>query len=306
MSLATDPSTEVMEASLTGAPVESLSMASVAVASKAPDKPAVKRPLVARLGGTASTIGWALVGLAVFAALWQFGASHVKDLPTPGATFSRLRVLLSHAFLNKGPNDKGVGLLLKASLIRVFTGFAIAAIVGIPLGLAMGSSQRIWKAMNPLSQLLRPVSPLAWYPILLVIFVNANKASVWVICMTSLWPIVLNTAAGASTVPKDQRNVARVFHLPMRSYVRHILVPHTLGPTITGLRLSMGTAWMVIVAVEMMSGKTGIGNYVWNQYNAGDMASVAASIILIGATGLILDFFFLRLGKAVTRQDAHS
>lgn len=124
--------------------------------------------------------------------------------------------------------------------------------------------------------------------------------------MTSLWPIVLNTAAGASTVPKDQRNVAKVFHLPKRSYVQHILVPHTLGPTITGLRLSMGTAWMVIVAVEMMSGKTGIGNYVWNQYNAGDMASVAASIILIGATGLILDFSFLRLSRAATRQEAHA
>jgi nitrate/nitrite transport system permease protein len=303
MSLVTDMSPDVVEASYTGAPTDA---AAAPASVTAPDTPAVKRSLVARLGGTASAIGWALVGLAVFAALWQFGASHVKDLPTPGATFSRLRVLLSHAFRNKGPNDKGVGLLLKASLIRVFTGFAIAAIVGIPLGLAMGSSQRIWKAMNPLSQLLRPVSPLAWYPILLVIFVNANKASVWVICMTSLWPIVLNTAAGASTVPKDQRNVARVFHLPWRSYVRHILIPHTLGPTITGLRLSMGTAWMVIVAVEMMSGKTGIGNYVWNQYNAGDMASVAASIILIGATGLILDFFFLRLGKAVTRQDAHS
>jgi nitrate/nitrite transport system permease protein len=292
--------------SLTGAPPMPVvpSPASVAIEISAPV--AVARAKNVRLTGMLSTVGWALVGFAVFVAVWHLGATHVKDLPLPSQTLTRLRTLLSHAFTNKGPNDKGVGLLLQASLTRVFSGFLIAAIVGIPLGLAMGSSPHVWKALNPLSQLLRPVSPLAWYPILLVIFVNAGKASVWVICMTSLWPIVLNTAAGASTVPKDQRNVAKVFHLPMRSYVRHVLIPHTLGPTITGLRLSMGTAWMVIVAVEMMSGKTGIGNYVWNQYNAGDMAAVTASIVLIGATGLILDFLFLRLGKAVTRQEAHA
>jgi nitrate/nitrite transport system permease protein len=290
-----------VDLSFTGAP------ATVAPRIVVPPEPvSVSRARNTRLTGTLSTIGWALVGFAVFVGVWHLGATHVKDLPLPSTTLTKLRALLANAFVNKGPNDKGVGLLLQASLTRVFTGFLIAAVVGIPLGLAMGSSQRVWKSLNPLSQLLRPVSPLAWYPILLVIFVNAGKASVWVICMTSLWPIVLNTAAGASTVPKDQRNVAKVFHLPWRAYVRHILVPHTLGPTITGLRLSMGTAWMVIVAVEMMSGKTGIGNYVWNQYNAGDMAAVTASIVLIGATGLVLDFLFLRLGKAVTRQEAHA
>ncbi len=259
-----------------------------------------------RVRGVLGSLGWALLGMAVFVALWQWGASRVDNLPSPVETLSRLRELLAHAFRDGGPNDQGVGLLLKASLIRVFTGFAIAAVIGIPLGLAMGSSARAWKAMNPLAQFLRPVSPLAWYPILLIVFLDASKASVWVICLTSLWPIVLNTAAGASTVPTDQRNVAKVFRLTRRAYVRHVLVPHTLGSTITGLRLSMGTAWMVIVAVEMMSGKTGIGNYVWTQYNAGDMSSVAASIILIGATGLVLDMAFLRLGKAVTKQEAHS
>jgi len=259
-----------------------------------------------RLTAVLASIAWALVGIAVFALLWQFGASRVDRLPSPGETMTRLRQLLAHAFADNGPNDQGIGLLLKASLTRVFKGFGIGAIVGIPLGLAMGSSPRAWRAINPIAQFLRPVSPLAWYPILLIIFLDADKASVWVISLTSLWPIVLNTAAGASTVPKDQRNVAKVFHLPRRAYVRHVLVPHTIGSTITGLRLSMGTAWMVIVAVEMMSGKTGIGNYVWQQYNAGDMTSVAASILLIGATGLLLDFGFLRLGKAVTRQEAHS
>lgn len=122
-----------------------------------------RRSTWSRVGDATSTVGWALVGLAAFAFLWQFGASQVKDLPTPADTLTRLSTLVGDAFANNGPNDQGVGLLLKASLLRVFTGFAIAAAVGIPLGLAMGSSPRVWKAMNPLSQMLRPVSPLAFH-----------------------------------------------------------------------------------------------------------------------------------------------
>jgi nitrate/nitrite transport system permease protein len=253
-----------------------------------------------------STVVWALVGVAGFVGLWALGSTRVDGLASPTETVQALRSMLPNAFHNGGPNDQGIGLMLKASLARVFSGFLIAAFIGIPLGLLMGSSAKAWKAINPLAQFLRPVSPLAWYPILLIIFVNAAKASMWVICLTSLWPIVLNTAAGAASVPKDQRNVTRVFRLKRSAYVRHVLIPHTIGSTITGLRLSMGTAWMVIVAVEMMSGKNGIGNYVWNSYNAGDMAKVTASVVVIGATGLLLDMFFLRLGRAVSIAEAHS
>jgi nitrate/nitrite transport system permease protein len=245
--------------------------------------PPIPRPQ-SRVARATGNIGWAAVGVAVFALLWQLGSTRVKGLPGPGATFTTLRMLLANGFHNGGPNDQGVGLMLKASLGRVFSGFIIAGIIGIPLGLAMGSSARAWKAINPLAQFLRPVSPLAWYPILLIVFVNAAKASVWVICLTSLWPIVLTRFA----------------------YVRHVLIPHTIGSTITGLRLSMGTAWMVIVAVEMMSGKTGIGNYVWNSYNAGDMSKVTASIVLIGATGLVLDLVFLRLGRRFITKETTS
>jgi nitrate/nitrite transport system permease protein len=280
---------------VTGSPAEVITRAT-------PPIPEAK----SRLARVAGDIGWAAVGVAVFALLWELGSMRVKGLPGPGETFTTLRTLLANAFHNGGPNDQGVGLMLKASLGRVFTGFIIASIIGIPLGLAMGSSARAWKAINPIAQFLRPVSPLAWYPILLIVFVNAAKASVWVICLTSLWPIVLNTAAGAASVPTDQRNVAKVFKLTKFAYVRHVLIPHTIGSTITGLRLSMGTAWMVIVAVEMMSGKTGIGNYVWNSYNAGDMSKVTSSIVLIGATGLILDLVFLRLGRRFITKETTS
>ncbi len=253
---------------------------------------------------TGSTLGLAMVGVAVLVALWYIGCSQVADLPTPTDTLRELQALVAHGFHDGGAGDQGILLQLMASLTRVFSGFGLAVLLGVPLGLAMGSSARTWKAANPIVQFLRPVSPLAWYPLLLIVFTNAGKASVWVICLTGLWPIVLNTAAGASSVPSDQRNVAKVFHLKRAAYVRHIVMPHTLPSIVTGLRLSMGTAWMVIVAVEMMSGKTGIGNYVWTVYNAGNMAKVTASVILIGATGLILDLIFLKLSRIVTPTEA--
>lgn len=179
--------------------------------------------------------------------------------------------MLAHPFINKGPSGKGIGLLMLGSLQRVLTGFGIAAVVGVPLCIAMGASKRVWKAANPVIQLLRPVSPLAWFPIWLVAFKNSPHASVWVIFITALWPIVLNTAAGASSIPKDQRNVAKVFRLKPFAYVRHVMLPHTLPSIATGLRLSMGVAW-IIMAVEMLSGGVGIGDDAWVAYNALNLA----------------------------------
>jgi nitrate/nitrite transport system permease protein len=259
-----------------------------------------------RLANLATTVAWAAVGFAVLVALWAIGAAKVKGLPTPGSTFTEMRKLLADPFVQKGPSGKGIGLLMLSSLQRVITGFGIAALVGIPLGIAMGASEQVWKAANPVIQLLRPVSPLAWFPIWLVAFKNAPHAAVWVIFITSLWPIVLNTAAGASSIPKDQRNVAKVFRLRRGAYVRHVMIPHTLPSIVTGLRLSMGVAWMVIVAVEMLSGGVGIGDYVWVAYNALNLAKVVSAILLIGIVGLALDALFLRLGKAVALEEGHA
>jgi nitrate/nitrite transport system permease protein len=259
-----------------------------------------------RIANLTTTVGWAAVGFAVLVAIWAIAAAKVKGLPTPAATFTELRKLLAHPFVKNGPSGKGIGLLMLSSLQRVLTGFGIAAVVGIPLGIAMGASKRVWKAANPVIQLLRPVSPLAWFPIWLVAFKNAPHAAVWVIFITSLWPIVLNTAAGASSIPKDQRNVAKVFRLRPGAYIRHVMIPHTLPSIVTGLRLSMGVAWMVIVAVEMLSGGVGIGDYVWVAYNALNLAKVVSAILLIGIVGLALDALFLRLGKAVALEEGHA
>lgn len=257
----------------------------------------------ARLLRLATALGWALVGFAVVLAIWAFGASRVEHLPTPGDTFTVLRDTLSDPFYDNGPDDQGVGLLVWDSLQRVFKGFGLAMLVGMPLGLLMGASRRVWQAANPVVQLLRPVSPLAWFPIWLVVFKDSNQAAVWVIFMTTLWPTVLNTAAGAAAVPADQRDVARVFHLRRWAYVRHVLVPHTLPSAVTGMRLSMGVGWMVIVAVEMLGGNSGIGRYVWTSYNGGNMALVVQAILVIGVLGLVLDLLLLRLAKAVALEE---
>jgi nitrate/nitrite transport system permease protein len=257
---------------------------------------------VRRIG---ASVAWGTVGFVALVALWQLGASKVPALPAPSETLTKLQDLLREPFYDRGPNDKGVGLRMYSSLQRVFYGFGLAMVVGIPLGFAIGASKRAWQAFNPLIQVLRPVSPLAWFPIWLVIMEDAGKAAVWVIFITSLWPTVLNTAAGAAAVPSDQRAVAQVFRFGKLAYLRHVLVPNTLPAIVTGMRVSMGIAWMVIVAVEMLAsgGGTGIGSYVWERYNALQLDSMIAAIVLIGVTGYLLDLIFMRLGRAVAIEE---
>lgn len=252
-----------------------------------------------RLLAAAGTVAWAAVGFGVLVALWAVLSAWKPQIPTPAATFTEMGRLLEDPFRDGLGNDKGIVIQLRGSLGRVFQGFGLAAAVGVPVGLLIGANRSAWKAANPVIQLLRPVSPLAWFPIWLTMFRDAPQAAMWTIFLTALWPIVLNTAAGASSVPVDQRNVASVFRFGRVAYLRHVLVPHSLPSIVTGLRLSMGIAWMVIVAVEMLSGGVGIGFFVWDSYNALNLAKVICAIGMIGTVGLLLDALFLRLGKAV-------
>jgi nitrate/nitrite transport system permease protein len=251
-------------------------------------------------------IGWAVLGTAVIVLLWQLAASRSTDVPAPLDGARTLIDLMADPFYDNGPNDKGVGLQLATSLQRVFTGFALAAVVGVLAGLLIGASRRAWLAFNPVVQVLRPVSPLAWFPIWLAVFKDASQASIFVIFITALWPTLINTAAGAAEIPQDHRNVARVFRFGRIAYLRHVLVPNALPSIITGLRLSMGIAWMVIVAVEMLSGNSGIGFFVWDSYNAGNLSSVVAAIVLIGLVGLILDAILVRLSRNVAIEEVQS
>jgi nitrate/nitrite transport system permease protein len=156
----------------------------------------------------------------------------------------------------------------------------------------MGASKTAMQAINPVVQLLRPVSPLAWFPIALVTFKSAPNAAIYTIAITALWPTMLNTAFGVASVPQDHRNVARVFKFGRWRYVRQVLAPYSLPSIITGMRISMGIAWMVIVAVEMLAGSTGIGFFVWDSYNAQNTPAICAAILLIGAVGFLLDACF--------------
>jgi nitrate/nitrite transport system permease protein len=264
----------------------------------APPSPTRRRP-GGGLSSLSAAIGWAAVGVGVVVGLWWLIALRSPDLPTPPEAIRALQRLLRYPFYDLGPNDKGIGIQLGVSLVKVFSGFAMAVLVGVPLGFLIGGSKRAWAAANPVIQVLRPVSPLAWFPIGLVVLKDVGQAAIFVIFITSLWPTVINTAFGASSVPADQRNVARVFKFGRLAYVRHVVIPHSLPSIITGMRLSMGIAWMVIVAAEMLSGNTGIGYFVWNSYNGGSLANVIAAIVTIGLVGVLLDTAFMRLGKKV-------
>jgi nitrate/nitrite transport system permease protein len=251
-------------------------------------------------------IGWLLAGSAVVIAVWQVIAGLTDGLPTPLDSARTLGVMLADPFYDNGPNDKGVGIQLSISLQRVFAGFLLAALVGIPAGLLLGSVRPAWMAFNPIVQVLRPVSPLAWYPIWLVVFKDPPPAAIFVIFITALWPTLINTAAGVADIPQDQRNVARVFRFGTFAYLRHVLVPNALPSIITGLRVSMGIGWMVIVAVEMLSGNTGIGFFIWDSYNSGRLDFVVASIVLIGLTGFIIDSALLWLSRRVAIEGVQS
>ena len=295
----------VTETAPADAPAPAVPAPAPGVAPPDPVPPPVP-PAASRARRVATSVAWSFVGLAVVIGAWQLASMSSPDLPTPGETFSEMRQLLVDPFYDKGPNDKGILLRVGESVQRVFKGFAMAALVGIPFGMLLGASRRAWMAFNPVVQLLRPVSPLAWYPIFLTVLATPLKAGPWVIFVTALWPIVLNTAAGVAEVPQDHRDIARVFRFGRLAYLRHVLIPDSLPSIVVGLRVSMGIAWMVIVAVEMLAGGSGIGSYVWTEYNALNIAHVICAILVIGVVGLILDLLFLRLARAVARQEAQA
>jgi nitrate/nitrite transport system permease protein len=258
-----------------------------------------KPPRMADLG---SSVALAILGIAGMLVVWQIIAAVKPNLPSPAESLAEFRLQLASPFSDLGPNGKGIFLLLGNSILKVFSGFALAAALGIPLGFAIGASRSLNKLANPLIQLLRPVSPLAWYPLALTLFLSGDPspkislyASILTIGITALWPTLINTAAGVASVPEDHRNVARVFKFSRAKYVRQVLLPYSMGSIITGLRLSMGIGWMVIVAVEMLSGGAGIGFFVWDRYNNSNLPAVVVAIFFIGLIGLVLDLAFKSL-----------
>lgn len=238
-----------------------------------------------------------LLGIALFLLVWALIAARSEGLPGPLATWYSALELFSDPFYDNGPNDMGIGWNVLNSLGRVGIGFGLAALLGIPLGFAIGRFAFLGGMFAPIISLLRPVSPLAWLPIGLLVFKAAGPASIWVIFISSIWPIILNTAAGVASVPQDYLNVARVLKLSEWKVFTHILFPSVLPHLMTGIRLSIGVAWLVIVAAEMLTGGVGLGFWVWDEWNNLNVEHILIAIIIVGLVGLLLEQGLLWIAK---------
>ncbi|MBP7824703.1 MAG: nitrate ABC transporter permease [Pseudomonas sp.] len=238
-----------------------------------------------------------LLGLLLFLLVWAAIASRSEGLPGPWSTWQAALLLFADPFYDNGPNDMGIGWNILHSLGRVGIGFGLAALVGIPLGFAIGRFAFLNGMLSPIISLLRPVSPLAWLPIGLLVFEAAGPASIWVIFISSIWPIILNTAAGVASVPQDYLNVARVLKLSEFKVLTRILFPAVLPHLMTGIRLAIGVAWLVIVAAEMLTGGTGLGFWVWDEWNNLNVEHILIAIIIVGLVGLALEQSLVWLAK---------
>src|SRR3989339_63383 len=230
-----------------------------------------------------------LLLFGVVIAIWSAIAIQIPGFPPPGEVWSELLVVLSDPFYNNGAGDQGIALQLGNSLARVFGGFALAIAVGVPVGLLIGMSKSAYTAFNPYIQILKPVSPLAWLPLALFVFKEVTTTAIFVIFVTSIWPIIINTALGVRSVSEDYLNVARVLQLTAFERVFQIILPVAVPFIFTGMRLSLGIAWLVIVAAEMLTGGVGIGFWIWDEYNNLNYSHIIIGIILIGIIGYILD-----------------
>ncbi len=225
-----------------------------------------------------------------------------SNIPIPSEIAAFAWQELTDPFYDFGEANRGIGLQVAYSLTRVLIGFSIAAAVAIPIGFLIGMSPVMRKALNPYIQVLRPISPLAWMPLALYIIRDSDASSVFVIFICSLWPMLLNTAFGVAAVSRDWLNIARTHELGALRTAFQVVLPAAAPTIVTGMRISMGIAWLVIVAAEMLIGGTGIGYYVWQQWNNLDLTAVIFAILVIGVVGMFLDQIFARTARAVAYE----
>ncbi|WP_330205005.1 nitrate ABC transporter permease [Cyanobacterium sp. Dongsha4] len=243
-----------------------------------------------------------LLSLGIFLLVWELGANakiFAKGMPTASLTLKELWWWLTNPFFNNGPNDMGIGWNLLISLRRVAIGYIMASIVAVPLGILLGMSKIATKAFNPYVQLLKPVSPLAWLPLGLYLFRDSEKTGIFIILISSIWPTLVNTAFGVSKVNSDYLDVAKTLGASKWRTIFKVIIPAALPNIISGLRISMGISWLVIVAAEMLLG-TGLGYFIWSEWNNLYLPNIIVAIIIIGLVGLLLDQIFAYLEKMVS------
>jgi nitrate/nitrite transport system permease protein len=231
-----------------------------------------------------------LVGVGVVLLIWtSISQTVAPDLPSPLKTWSESQTYILRPFFKDGEMNQGIARFAALSLFRVSKGFSLAIIIGIPLGFVLGLSSSFHRAFDPVIQVLRPISPLAWLPLGLVIFRQSEPAALFTIAICAMWPTVINTAVGVRSIPQDYLNVGRVLKLSRTKMLRKVIIPATLPYVFTGCRLSLGIAWLVIVASEMLTGAPGVGGFLWQEYNSLVYSHILLSILTIGVIGFVLD-----------------
>jgi nitrate/nitrite transport system permease protein len=259
-------------------------------------KPAIN-PMQNKTTEFVQTLIPAIFGILLFLGVWTLLSHQQPILPGPVSTWHSAVELFSHPFHRNSLDDQGIGWNILSSLQRVALGFGLAALVGIPLGFMIGRYAFISRMTAPVIGLLRPVSPLAWLPLGLLVMGAAGPAAIWVIFISSIWPMVINTAVGVSKVPQDYMNVAKVLNLSEWKIITKISFPYVLPYMMTGVRLSIGIAWLVIVAAEMLNGGAGIGFWLWDEYNASNYEHIIIAIFVVGIIGLLLEQALIALAN---------
>jgi len=228
-------------------------------------------------------------GIALAVLVWSATSVFVPELPSPWKTWEESRIYLLRPFEKRGEMDQGIALFAYYSLVRVAKGFLLGILIATPLGFLLGMSSTLRRMFDPVMQVLRPISPLAWLPLGLVLFRKSEPAAMFAIAVCSMWPTVINAAAGVRAIPQDYWNVAKVLRLSRVTTFTKIVVPATLPYLFTGYRLSLGIAWLVIVASEMLTGTPGVGGFLWQEYNSLIYAHILLAILTIGVIGFALD-----------------
>jgi nitrate/nitrite transport system permease protein len=231
-----------------------------------------------------------LIAIATILIIWQLlTLSPDANLPSPTKVISQTWELIIDPFFDKGATNKGLFWQIWASVQRVLQGFTLAAIVGISVGIIIGTNEFLYDAFDPIFQILRTIPPLAWLPIALAAFQQSNPSAIFVIFITSIWPIILNTIAGVQQIPQDYVNVSKVLQLSRKEYFLDVVFPATVPYIFTGLRIGVGLSWLAIVAAEMLIGGVGIGFFIWDAWNAANISQIIIALIYVGLVGLLLD-----------------
>lgn len=267
--------------------------------------PRLREALTARLAGAARIVVPPLVTVLLLIGLWQLATSAPgSSLPSPATVVADTWELIVDPFYDNGGIDKGLFWHLLASLERVAVGYALAALVGVAAGVLVGHSVWAMRALDPLFQVLRTIPPLAWLPLSLAAFRSGHPSAIFVIFITAIWPIIINTAAGIRNIPQDYQNVARVLNFRGFEYFAHIMLPAAAPYIFTGMRIGIGLSWLAIVASEMLIGGVGIGFFIWDSWNSSRISDIILALLYVGIAGFCLDRCVAVLGRLVTRGTA--